>query len=149
MHPRLPGTVYGGTSNSGIFKSTNGGRSWEPTGAPTDVSTATLVFDSSRQGIVYAGLALQATYPGGVLRSLDGGGTWQRRNRGIPGLNANSIAVDPAHPDSLATALDTGGLFRSSNGGVRFAQTGVGFPPAPGFRGADRPGAGVRARHLL
>lgn len=133
VHPRLPGTVYGGTSNSGIFKSTNGGRSWEPTGASTDVSTATLVFDSSREGAVYAGLGLQATYPGGVLRSVDGGDTWQRRNRGIPGLSANSIAVDPAAPDSLATAMYIGGLFRSANGGARFARTDVGFPTAPGF----------------
>lgn len=133
VHPRSPRTVYGGTSNSGLFKSTDGGRSWEPTGAPTDVSVITLALDSSRKGTVYAGLALQGHHPGGVLRSADGGATWQRRNQDIPGLTANSIAVDPADLDTLAAALDTGGLFRSANGGVRFARTSVGFPAAPGF----------------
>ena len=133
VHSRLPRTVYGGTAGAGIFKSTDGGRSWEPTGAPTKVYALTLVLDSSRKETAYAGLALQGDHPGGVLRSADGGATWQRRNRGLPGLTADSIAVDPADPDTLAAALETGGLFRSSNGGVRFARTGAGFPAAPGF----------------
>lgn len=136
VHPRSPRTIYGGTANSGIFKSTDGGRSWELTGAPTDVATIALALDSTRRGTVYAGLALQGQYPGGVLRSADGGDTWQRRNRGLPGLTANSVAVDPADPDTLATALETGGLFRSvpsDGGGVRFVRTGAGFPAVPGF----------------
>jgi photosystem II stability/assembly factor-like uncharacterized protein len=132
VHPRSPRTVYGGTANSGIFKSEDGGRTWEPTGAPTAVYVATLAFGSSRQGPVYAGLAFTGTDPGGVMRSADGGATWERRRQGIPGLSANSVAIDPADPDNLATAVETG-LYRSANGGVRFARTRAGFPVPSGF----------------
>ena len=131
VHPSAPRTVYGGTG-SGIFKSTDGGMTWELTGAPTGLIVATLALDPSRTGAVYAGLGVQGNDPGGVLRSTDGGATWERRRQGLPGLTANSVAVDPADPDNLATAADTG-LFRSANGGARFVQTRAGYPPAPGF----------------
>jgi photosystem II stability/assembly factor-like uncharacterized protein len=113
VHPGMPRTVYAGTPSSGLFKSTDSGRSWFPVGNFAAVHAHPLAIDPSSQ-TVWADVSGR-----GLLRSVDGGATWERRDFGIPGLTAESVAVDPADPEVLVTAA-AGGVFRSADGGAQF-----------------------------
>jgi hypothetical protein len=68
-----PTRVYCGTAGAGLFRSRDGGRSWEPVGPGIDHPTVTAVAVGSAEradgfGIVYAG-----TEPSAVFRSDTGG----------------------------------------------------------------------------
>src|SRR5439155_21387893 len=60
-----PATLYAGTNNGGVFKSTNGGTNWQPTGSATATATY-LVGDTFPAGSDTAG-----GFGDGVLNNLD------------------------------------------------------------------------------
>lgn len=72
---RAAGRLYCGTAASGVWRSRDGGSTWERTSAPIGQVTALAVAPSDRSlGVVYAG-----TEPSAVLRSRDGGDSWDTR----------------------------------------------------------------------
>ena len=105
IDPTTPTTLYVGTA-TGVFKSTDGGGSWNPIGPG-------LVSPGISLTPVYA-LAIDPTtpatvYAGGAYKSTDGGGTWR------PTALATSVlalAIDPTTP----TTLYADG-FKSTDGG--------------------------------
>jgi photosystem II stability/assembly factor-like uncharacterized protein len=120
IDPKNTNTVYAGTEY-GVYKTTNGGQSWVQSG-PLNVGSAavrpivnSLVVDPSTPATVYAGTAAF-----GVLKSIDGGGTWIPL--GFPSNVAYSVAIDPKSPSTLYAA--TQNVYRSTTGGV------VWLPPA-------------------
>jgi hypothetical protein len=42
----------------------------------------------------------------GVLKSENGGLTWDSANSGLPGLWASGVAMDPSDPDQFEEATD-------------------------------------------
>jgi hypothetical protein len=77
ISPSLQGTVYAGTYEGGVFKSTNAGASWTGTGRLTRVWEGqpfipALAIDPTDPDTVYAG-----TFGAGIFKSSDGGRTWQ------------------------------------------------------------------------
>ena len=70
-----------------------------------------LAFDPRLGGILYA-----STNSRGVLRSRDGGATWEAINEGLPLLNVPYLEIDPDVP---------GGLFAVSGGAGVWAFRGV------------------------
>src|SRR3954469_15893634 len=64
-----PGTLYAGTGDRGVFKSTNGGAKWSPTGL-TNTPVYALVVDPRMPTTLYA------VTPSGIVKSLDGGDSW-------------------------------------------------------------------------
>lgn len=126
VHPRSPLTVYGRSSGA-LFRTTDGGQSWTLTAPPPSFLTA-LVLDAS--AALYAGTFAVEADVGGVLRSADGGASWERRNRGIPGLRALSVAVDPADPDNLVTVVNGPGLYRTANAAARWVPVRAASRPA-------------------
>ena len=135
----VPGgtTVYLGSANGGVFKSTDSGVTWTPV---TDgwgweiYSIGAVALDPSDPEVVYAGTGetnnAVDNYDGnGLLRSRDGGQTWASL-----GLEATAriarVAVDPANPDrifvaAMGTQFSTGpdrGLYRSEDGGASWQQ---------------------------
>jgi photosystem II stability/assembly factor-like uncharacterized protein len=71
--------LYVGTENAGIYKSINGGMSWQP--MHNGLGRAwihTLVIDHEDPRILYAGVSL-----GGVYKTMDGGENWMAVNEGI------------------------------------------------------------------
>jgi hypothetical protein len=70
-----------------------------------------LVFDRAHRGTIYA-----ATFGDGVLRSRDGGVTWQPVNAGLPHVDPNPIREllqDPVLPQRFYATPDAGGLWRA------------------------------------
>lgn len=80
FHPKNPQVLYLGTAPTAVFRSDNGGESWKrlPIIAPAGMVEMSfpcriirLAADPIRPDEIYAGLEV-----GGVIRSLDGGETW-------------------------------------------------------------------------
>jgi photosystem II stability/assembly factor-like uncharacterized protein len=132
VDPRAARTVYAGSRLNGLFKTTDGGGNWDAVDSFPSPSVKALAVDSTRAAAVYAGGALLRTDPGGVLRSADGGASWQRRSQGIPGLDTLAVAADPRDPDFLAAGTNALGLFLSAQGGRLWTRSSLVFtPPLP------------------
>ncbi len=134
------GHPYGPNPERGIFRSTDGGQSFQKA-LYKDVDTGgiDLAFDPANASIIYAVLwqARQGPWengvfsgPGsGVFKSTDGGSTWQPSGNGLPtfsadGLGRIGITVAPSQPQRLfatVEARDHGGLYRSDNGGANWS----------------------------
>jgi photosystem II stability/assembly factor-like uncharacterized protein len=115
-------TLYVGTE-TGIFRSTNGGRAWREVGFDIDLSpvlSLALSPDYARDGCLYAG-----TESHGLYRSIDRGRTWERVGADVSplsGVPAPAIGVlllspeYPAKPQLLAMLTDA--LLVSRDGGA-------------------------------
>jgi photosystem II stability/assembly factor-like uncharacterized protein len=73
--------------------------------------------DPRNANVVYLGAA-----GGGVWKTLDGGATWAPLTDSQPTLTTSSIALDPAHPDTVyvGTGQETlgAGVLKSTDGGA-------------------------------
>jgi photosystem II stability/assembly factor-like uncharacterized protein len=98
--------------------------SWQPAG-PNNVGgrITDLAVDPTDENIVYAGAA-----EGGVVRTLDGGQTWQPVFDEQPTLAVGAVAIDPTEPSTIYA-----GTGEVNPGGGSVAYGGVGL-----FRSRDR-----------
>jgi photosystem II stability/assembly factor-like uncharacterized protein len=147
VHPRNPDIVYvaalghlfGPNEQRGIFRSKDGGKTWEKILYRSNKAGAIdLIFDPSNANILYAGFWEVLRTPwslesggegGGLFKSTDGGDTWTEitRNQGLPrGLVGKvGITVSPANPERVWAIVEAedGGVFRSDNGGRTWTKT--------------------------
>ncbi|MCU0504429.1 MAG: hypothetical protein MUE82_01440 [Chloroflexi bacterium] len=70
-----------------------------------------------------------ATYAAGVLRSADGGLTWDDWSRGLPRTPAWAV-VAPGDPDGRALLATDSGAFERATDAPRWAPLGIGLPDA-------------------
>lgn len=123
--PKDPDTVYVGTTDEGLFKSPDGGRSWDRLSGITH-PRVTSVAVSPVDGAIYAG-----TEPSSLFVSRDGGGSW-RELEGLKNLpsaptwsfpprpwtsHVRSIALSFEDPDLIVAGIELGGVVRSQDGG--------------------------------
>lgn len=129
------GHPYGPNAERGIFRTLNGGQTWEKvlykdenTGGmalefdPSDSQTIYAVLWAARQGPWENGQWQGTT--SGLFKSTDGGATWQPLTTGLPtatdGLGRIGIAVSRSEPKRLMAIVDAprlGGLYRSDDAG--------------------------------
>ena len=134
IHPTDTSTVYAATA-AGVFKSTNGGRTWSAmnNGLPTG-GVGLLVMDPLTPSTLYATAGSSFSGNGGVYKTTDGGATWNFRSTGLIGGGINSLVIDPVTPNILYVAFEgccTGMslIYKTTNGGDSWAQAG-GSPPS-------------------
>ncbi len=133
-HRRLPYIYTGGGPGSGIYRSRDGGVTWErlakdlPEGIMGRIGLAVA---RTKPGVVYA---LIEHAEGGIWRSDDLGGSWKRACDAPTFRRVNSrpfyysqIFVDPSD-DRTVYVLSTG-LFVSNDGGQKFRPIGSGTHP--------------------
>jgi photosystem II stability/assembly factor-like uncharacterized protein len=104
IDPTMSNTLYVAIRPGGIFKSTDGGGSWQATAlASSERDGYAVAIDPRGADTVYAGTDL------GVFKSTDGGGSWRALGAGLPGA-AFALAVDPSSPTTVY-AGSLGGVF--------------------------------------
>ena len=137
------GHPYGPNPERGLYRSTDGGASWqkvlykdEDTGAmqvvfdPTNAQTVYAVLWSARQAPWEYGNAFNG--PGsGLFKSTDGGNNWQQLTQGLPtpdqGLGRIGIAIAPSDPKRMyawvTASHSVGGIYRSDDAGQSWTKT--------------------------
>ena len=112
-------SMVGGGPEGGIYKSTNGGESWEQlsVGLPQgDVGRIGLAVCASQPDTMYATVVAP---DGGTFRSLDGGASWELRNADMQShWYYGHLACDPQDPDRLYVPMTP--LYVSEDGGETF-----------------------------
>ncbi len=147
------GHPYGPNPQRGIFRTTDGGRTWQKVLYVNDNTGGSDVeIDPQNPQIVYAGLwearegpwengAWQGTH-GGLFQSTDGGDHWQKLTRGLPRRVVQvAVAIAPSRPSRLyvsVASLPRGlGIYRSDDGGQSFRQITRDPRPAERIGGGD------------
>ncbi len=113
IDPQTPSTLYVGTEAEGIFKSVNGGLSWNAVndGLP-DTIVYTLAIDPQTPSTLYAG-----TWDG-LFKTTNGGESWSKINNGLAYGRVGAIAIDSQTPGTLYVGMyGVGGVFKSVNSG--------------------------------
>jgi photosystem II stability/assembly factor-like uncharacterized protein len=126
------GHAYGTSTERGIFRSINGGKSWEKVLYKDDKTGGIdLSFDPGNPDIIFATLweanrspwGMTSGGPGsGLYQSTDAGTTWKRlEGGGLPRgiLGRIGVSVSGANSDRVYALIEAadGGLFRSDDGG--------------------------------
>ena len=126
------GHPYGPNPERGIFRSTDGGRTFEKVLFKDEYTSGNDVrIDPSNPQTVYATLWQQQQsfiegqgFGGagnGIFKSTDGGTTWKQLADGLPSIIQANIAIAPSNPRTLyATAAGAGG---GGRGGAAAANT--------------------------
>jgi len=136
----VPGKLWGDSNDRGVYKTTDGGKTWTQVLKGTNTSTgcSMLAMDPSRPGTLYAGMwdfrrrgwtfrsgGDSATAPSAssLFKSTDGGATWTdltvAAGSGLPPKPWGRVA--PSKPDIVYAFIEAvpplNALYRSDNGG--------------------------------
>lgn len=165
------GHPYGPNPERGIFRSLDGGKSWDKVLFKDENTGGSDVhIDPSNPDIVYASLWQSRLGPweddngfagtnGGLFKSTDGGSTWHKLTKGLPdNLVQINLAIAPSQSSRLYATISTTepvvyasdkglGFFRSDDGGESWVRITDDPRPAMKIGGGDLPIARVDPRN--
>ena len=144
------GPLWAGGGDRGLFKTTDGGKSWK---AALTISENTGVSDlwlDPRDGaVVYATSYQRRRHVWGMVhggpesaiwKSTDAGATWRKLDKGIPkaDLGRIGLAVSPADPDVVTALVEASdpkdrGTYRSADRGESWTRVGDYTPNGPQY----------------
>jgi photosystem II stability/assembly factor-like uncharacterized protein len=126
MDSRQPHTVYLGTSDGKIYKSSDAGKSWAPLNpgiGPYEYVIDTLVQHPTEPDHFYAGAWDLHSEGGGLFESTDAGATWTRVALPSPFSAVRGFRICKSMPARMIVGtLD--GVFVSADGGRAWKQVG-------------------------
>lgn len=113
MSPTDPNHLYAFVVGVGAFESVDGGRTWQrlPGQLPPDVMALAASTDALFAGSLRSGL----------LRSSDGGKSWEPATSGLDTTYLMALAAPPTAPSTVYAGTDTG-LFRSTDSGTTWSK---------------------------
>src|SRR5439155_16368443 len=133
------GHFYGPHPERGVYRSKDGGKTWQKVLYKNDsVGAVDVAIDPVDSQVIYASLWNTRRPPwyayapsngpgGGIYKSIDGGATWKPLTTGLPseGFGRSGIAIAPSNPKIVYAVIDAreGGLFRSNDAGATWAKT--------------------------
>ena len=162
--PSNPDIVWVGTGEAnifrasmpgtGIYRSTDAGRTWEHMGLTDSQTIARIVVHPSNPQTVYvaaSGHEWTDNETRGVFKTTDGGRTWTRILYKSPRTGAIDLVMDPSDPNTLYAAMwqrirrkwsdprvepgyDESGIFKTTDAGRTWTPLSAGLPDAK-FRG--------------
>lgn len=121
--------LYVGTPAGGLWKSTNSGSTWSPmTDGLASLGISGIAVNPLNPDIIYIATGdgdASNTYSIGVLKSLDGGNTWD--TTGLNWITNSSnitfqLLLHPTRPETLWVATSSG-LYITKNGGTTWTVT--------------------------
>lgn len=143
VHPTNPDIVfvaglghpYGANEERGVFKTTDGGKTWDKVLYIDDHTGAIQVeFDPNNPNILFAdmwehqeGPWENAKFSGpnsGLYKSTDGGDNWRKITKGLPGakegLGRIGVGIAPSNSNIMFATVDAqkdGGVYKSTDAG--------------------------------
>ncbi|MCB0641383.1 MAG: glycosyl hydrolase, partial [Phaeodactylibacter sp.] len=142
------------SAGDGIYKSTDGGRTWKQSGLPASRHISAIRIHPTNPDLVY--VAVQGALYGpstdrGVYRSTDGGQNWMRVHFVDDHTGAADLSMDPNNPRILYAGMwdhqrypwkvrsggPGSGIWKSTDGGESWKQLKNGLPEAMGKVAVD------------
>jgi len=133
------GDLYAATPDRGLYKTTDGGKTWTKSlFNDNNTGAVDVAIDPANSRIVYASMWATRRTPwytyapsnspgGGIYKSTDAGATWTQLKNGLPveGLGRSGLAIAPSNPRRVYAIIDAkeGGLYRSDDAGATWTKT--------------------------
>lgn len=141
LHPQFDGTnnrtIYMGAAQGGVWRSDDGGATWRSlTDNAPSLVVGDIAIDPTNPNVIWVGTGEGDQYGGyygaGLLKSTDGGATWQV----ITGPNANQPPVQPAFINAGIMKIE----IDPTNTNTVYITTGSGNPSSASSKtGAEAP----------
>ncbi|MEL7145222.1 MAG: glycosyl hydrolase [Bacteroidota bacterium] len=145
IHPANPdviyiaaqGAQYAPSKERGIYRSTDGGKTWEQVlYVNSTTGASSLSMDMNNPRILYAAMWQHRRYPwiiesggenSGLYKSTDGGDTWTKMSEGLPEeFGKAGISVSRANSERVFAVIEAegekGGVYRSDDAGDNWTQ---------------------------
>jgi len=146
------GPLWGAGGDRGLFRTTDGGRTWKNVkNIDTHTGFTDVIFDPSNPDVIYAASFQRERRPysyvgggpgSGLWKSIDGGDTWTKLTEGLPKVDVGRIGLDVSrsNPNTVYATIETkvtgngassgnteGSVYRSDDYGASWQKMGTGF----------------------
>ncbi|MBI5933362.1 MAG: choice-of-anchor D domain-containing protein [Chloroflexi bacterium] len=126
INPSDPNIMYAGSVTGGIWKTTDGGTTWQiMDDFMANMAVSTMVMDPTDSNILYAGSgeAIAGWRGAGVFKTTNGGITWTQlaSTANSNWYGVNRLKISPTDHLTLLAATESG-IWKSTDGGATWTQ---------------------------